>query len=639
MARARTQSFMRPSNVSIAPRQAPAKKLIEKKSSQNDSKWFAYHNKEVVTWTTLNAFDEKRKQLLALARNGSAIDTIFRMKMMKHTVLPRILRHPATWVVFMAYCLAAFVTRYDLINFANIEDSVNEGASTLVTFMIVFYVGHCYGRYHDKFMDVEMIMQSIVNVCTLCRAHFDDPDEVHRVWRYLNLGHCAAYCGLTDGYNMDNFFLPLAEKYNLLGYGKDNEEERAVLKVVDIDEEGLRTVEMYQVWALDVIRRESTAMKGGLSPPIQKAIEDEVLAGGNAIKRLYAYYYQVLPFIYTHLVSASCTIYLVINAFLKGLYFTRDSEYTFGLWLPAANVIITTLGVFGLLEVGDTIIDPFGGDPEDFAVTHLVEWTASVSLDAVMTQRRRKGTHQERDNGSMKKTTNRYAFNSDGEFRAALTMAKLASRWKRRNEVRKLEREKALEARRVAKAANGGFSPACSPACSRPGGGGVCSSAGGTGGSDGVAGSSGGGPSGWGYSPNGHGGRGGYGGAAALQRAPRSPKQKGKPRRSCDEMSPSMPLRSEHPGRAVRPAVSARVNASSLKTPDARRAVMDFYQTGRSNALQGLQVQQGHGPMKEQHIASASGPARPRAHTVDVSDPPPAQWDLRSPQLPGRLEA
>ena len=32
---------------------------------------------------------------------------------------------------------------------------------------------------------------------------------------------------------------------------------------------------------------------------------------------------QVLPFIYTHLVSASCTLYLMFNAFLKGLAFQQ----------------------------------------------------------------------------------------------------------------------------------------------------------------------------------------------------------------------------------------------------------------------------------------------------------------------------
>ena len=38
--------------------------------------------------------------------------------------------------------------------------------------------------------------------------------------------------------------------------------------------------------------------------------------------------------------------------------------------------------MFGLLEVGDTILDPFGNDPEDYAVVHFVEHTAFASLEA-----------------------------------------------------------------------------------------------------------------------------------------------------------------------------------------------------------------------------------------------------------------
>ena len=63
-----------------------------------------------------------------------------------------------------------------------------------------------------------------------------------------------------------------------------------------------------------------------------------------------------------------CTLYLLFNAFIKGVYFEPDASYTFGLILPLCSMLTTTLAVFGLLEVGDTILDPFGCDPEDFTV-------------------------------------------------------------------------------------------------------------------------------------------------------------------------------------------------------------------------------------------------------------------------------
>lgn len=55
------------------------------------------------------------------------------------------------------------------------------------------------------------------------------------------------------------------------------------------------------------------------------------------------------------------------------MHFSPEAGYTFGLILPFCSVLISTLAIFGLLEVGDTIGDPFGKDPEDFAVLHFVE--------------------------------------------------------------------------------------------------------------------------------------------------------------------------------------------------------------------------------------------------------------------------
>ena len=50
-----------------------------------------------------------------------------------------------------------------------------------------------------------------------------------------------------------------------------------------------------------------------------------------------------------------CTLYLLFNAFIKGVYFEPDASYPFGIILPLFSMLTTTLAVFGLLEVGDTI--------------------------------------------------------------------------------------------------------------------------------------------------------------------------------------------------------------------------------------------------------------------------------------------
>ena len=154
---------------------------------------------------------------------------------------------------------------------------------------------------------------------------------------------------------------------------------------------------------------------------------------------------QVLPYIYTHLVSASCTVYLMFNAFKNGLYFQPDASYTFGVLLPATSIFMATLGIFGLLEVGDTILDPFGNDPEDFAVLHFVEWTIVSSLEAVTVPKRTSIVEKRSANGPTR-GVNRYAFASEKEVRAAMLLSFLVMRWRRR---KRKEQEQAAARRQM----------------------------------------------------------------------------------------------------------------------------------------------------------------------------------------------
>ena len=91
----------------------------------------------------------------------------------------------------------------------------------------------------------------------------------------------------------------------------------------------------------------------------------------------------MLPFIYTHLVSASSALYLFFTAFTKGLYYHPDASLTFGIVLPFLSVTMATLITFGVLEVGNTVLDPFGDDAEDFALLHFVEYALCASCEAI----------------------------------------------------------------------------------------------------------------------------------------------------------------------------------------------------------------------------------------------------------------
>ena len=80
----------------------------------------------------------------------------------------------------------------------------------------------------------------------------------------------------------------------------------------------------------------------------------------------------------------SCTIFLVGTAFIKGLDFEENASYTGGFVIPLTYVVLHNITIYyGLLAVGDTVIDPFGDDLEDFAILHFVEFTAKASYEAM----------------------------------------------------------------------------------------------------------------------------------------------------------------------------------------------------------------------------------------------------------------
>ena len=225
-------------------------------------------------------------------------------------------------------------------------------------------------------------MRTIVSIVTSCRISFDDPEMVDRVYRYINLCHAACYVGLTDTYTVENFFMPICHKHQLFAPEGSEARRREALAMerVSLDGEGSRAWSMFHLWALEVINEEY--QRGAISAPFHAQIIGQMHVVADAQRNLYAFTYQVLPFIYTHLVSFSCTVYLLASAFMSGLAFQPGASIMFGLGMPLATVLLNTVTIFGLLEVGDTILEPFGSDSEDFAVLHFVDYVATASKEA-----------------------------------------------------------------------------------------------------------------------------------------------------------------------------------------------------------------------------------------------------------------
>lgn len=113
------------------------------------------------TWSELRSMDVKRKNLLTLARETSASASLFKLSALPRTVLPRLIRKPLVWLIVCAFALGSILSRLSVFDEATLGEvdalleGTGTGGGTVVTFMVVFYVGYCYTRNNQQFDDVQ----------------------------------------------------------------------------------------------------------------------------------------------------------------------------------------------------------------------------------------------------------------------------------------------------------------------------------------------------------------------------------------------------------------------------------------------------------------------------------------------------
>ena len=130
------------------------------------------------------------------------------------------------------------------------------------------------------------------------------------------------------------------------------------------------------VWSLEVIGYRYKC--GDFSAPILLGDEADQRAERRAA-RAQLLEYQVLPYIYTHLVSLSCMIYLVVSAFIKGAQ-CESSELSTSIVLPTFAMLLQTITVIGLWIA---ILATRSPAKEAFAICHLLNFTSANSLSVV----------------------------------------------------------------------------------------------------------------------------------------------------------------------------------------------------------------------------------------------------------------
>ena len=326
--------------------------------------------------------DCHRKELLRHARSYAPHDAIFKwraLRLLRYSIVPRLLTFRLVWLVYVTFAATATLARTGVWVPARLPAATDgfdaSGASMMISFMIVFYVGYCYSRQERQYQACTEAFGSVTNACLLARASLTASDRL-LVWRYLNLAHVAGYCGLTATYNKRNLF----DYYCLVQNLWPSPEVRRRVALVDVDK-GAQAYRECIAWALDVVT--GARRRGEITAEEQRQASETMLTLQSSLTTLYNYQFQVMPFMYTQLVSFACAFYLIVYAILKGLHFTPDATVDYGFVFPFLALTLTTVTSLGLLEVGSIISNPCGDEAEDFAIYTFVDRTVKGSRKVI----------------------------------------------------------------------------------------------------------------------------------------------------------------------------------------------------------------------------------------------------------------
>jgi hypothetical protein len=116
------------------------------------------------------------------------------------------------------------------------------------------------------------------------RCASQDSAALYDLWRFLNLLHVTAYCGVTATYNKANLCDEFCAQHGLLS----DPAVRERLEAMDI--ESPQAWSMCLVWALEVVHQRAEAKD--FASPIHKEMVEHITTAGAALSRIYAQEYQ-----------------------------------------------------------------------------------------------------------------------------------------------------------------------------------------------------------------------------------------------------------------------------------------------------------------------------------------------------------
>jgi hypothetical protein len=295
------------------------------------------------------------KEVLLKKSTQSGVDLIFSYS---YTALYYAIRNPLC-ILSVSLYVAVRILVYSGKDYGISAVAPVDTPLYVMGFMAVFFSSQSFTRYFAQYFTLKRMHGRTQSAAMLARRTLPRPLALKYV-RYTVVAQLLAFVGLNSGYTMENFFFPIVHKYSLLT--EDELEHLIQFKLT-----GSSVVaKMVFAIALDIVNEANITNAPSMAMQ-NLAMESRGIAGD-----FFDYQYLNIPFLYVQLVEFSTAV--AIPLFTISLAATGPSKFNAAFEFTSFLVIIFVCLFFtGLVTVGQKMQDPFGLDPEDFALKKMCD--------------------------------------------------------------------------------------------------------------------------------------------------------------------------------------------------------------------------------------------------------------------------
>lgn len=253
-------------------------------------------NRVPVTYQDTMKVNGRREAVLSDARKLSPISAVMHVSKLKKSIIPRLLSYHIVYVLLAIFALCAITARMrdlyidelggDIFGDESERAGAYDGASVLVTFMVVFYLGYCYSRYFEQYAAVRDASSTLVDIMINARVCLS-PANAKLAYMYLNLMHATAYVGMTPVYNCANFLDEFIALHELASDVRVD----AKLASMDFDHAGAKSFTACTSWVIELFHE--AHIRNELDGESYRTMHAEVLHARSKLHSLYAYQHQV----------------------------------------------------------------------------------------------------------------------------------------------------------------------------------------------------------------------------------------------------------------------------------------------------------------------------------------------------------